>query len=122
MRRWQTLYLKLGHLLKLSTTHFLSLCLEDLNDESLENICLERFRGNHIDPELLEEGGHWLPFVDDIFTPLINTETGDFINFPYEGGYMKQPNKLMNLMRIIQMNYKRVRYEKASRVGVQNGK
>ena len=57
------------------------------------------------------------PFVF-VFTPLINTETGDFINFPYEGGYMKQPNKLMNLMRIIQMNYKRVRYEKASRVGV----
>lgn len=73
----------------------------------------ERFRCNELDPEFEAEGwlDEWLPIIDDVFTPLIDDE-GSFLHYPYEGSLMNQPHKLMEVLRVIQCSYKRVKYER----------
>lgn len=77
---------------------------------------MERFRGNNIDPELEYEYGDWLLYVDTIFLPLIDSDTGSFLHYPYERSYMELPNKLMTLLTRIQCYYKRSRYERVQKM------
>lgn len=59
----------------------------------------------------MEECGHWLPWVDDVFMTCINSETGDFAQFPWQGCLMDQPFPALTVLRLIQGEYKRARAE-----------
>jgi len=55
---------------------------------------------------LFEEYKRWIPFITVIFLPLIDSETGDFRHYPFEGSLLDQPYITMDILRIIQLNYR----------------
>jgi hypothetical protein len=65
--------------------------------------------------ELFEEYKKWLPFITLIFLPLIDSENGDFRHFPFEGSLMDQPYITMEILRLIQLNYRIQLHKKIKR-------
>lgn len=56
--------------------------------------------------ELYSEYGRWLPFITDVFLPICDSEHGDFISLPFDGSVMEQPYQTMQILRLIQLNYR----------------
>lgn len=48
----------------------------------------------------------WVPFITEIFLPIVDSETGDFRHFPFEGSLMDQPYMTMQVLRLLQLNYR----------------
>lgn len=70
-----------------------------------------RFRHRTVDPEIMEECGHWLPWIDDVFFPAVESETGDFRHFPWPGSLMDQPYSSFTVLKLIQGEYKAARLD-----------
>lgn len=59
------------------------------------------------DAELYSEYGHWLSYITDIYLPICNSENGDFRMLPFEGTITDQPYMTMQIIRLVQMNYRK---------------
>lgn len=70
---------------------------------------------NQYDEEIFNEYGRWKTWINNIFLPLINTETGDFNHFPYAGTILDQGFVSMEILYIIQNAYRKNLHEKMSR-------
>ena len=55
---------------------------------------------------MLIEYREWVPYITEIFLPIIDSETGDFRHFPFDGCLMEQPYMTMQVLRLIQLNYR----------------
>ena len=62
--------------------------------------------------ELFREYGHSLFYITDVFLPSINTDNGDFLHLPFPGSIMDQPYMSMQIMKLIQLNYRKVLADK----------
>ena len=58
--------------------------------------------------ELFSEYGHYLFYITDIFLPSINSDNGDFIHLPFPGSIIDQPYMTMQILKLIQLNYRKV--------------
>ena len=64
------------------------------------------FNGRY-DAELFREYGRWLGYITDVYLPICDTETGDFRMLPFNGCIMDQPYMSMQILRLVQMNYRK---------------
>lgn len=62
--------------------------------------------------EVFKEYGEWIPYVVDIYSPIRDSETGDFRHLPFPGSLMEQPYKTMLILKCIQNTYRDVCAEK----------
>ena len=69
------------------------------------------FRGRY-NRELYSEYARWLPYITDLFLPCCDSETGDFRILPFPGSASDQPYMTMQIMKVIQLNYRMVVAEK----------
>ena len=63
------------------------------------------FRGRY-SKELYTEYQHWLPYITDLYLPCCDTETGDFRNLPFPGSVSDQPYMTMQVMKLVQLQYR----------------
>ena len=63
---------------------------------------------NHYNQELFDEYKEWFPYIVDIYSPIRDSETGDFRSFPYPGTIMDQPYQTMLVLKEIQNEYRQV--------------
>jgi len=72
---------------------------------------------NHYSKELYDEYREWLPYIIDVYAPIKNSETGDFLNLPFAGGLLDQPYQTMQILKEIQNTYRQVvREENEARI------
>ena len=69
------------------------------------------FNGRY-SPEIFNEYREWLPYINDIYLPICDPETGDFRTLPFEGSIMEQPYMTMSILKLIQLNYRKVLSDK----------
>lgn len=72
----------------------------------IASLAEEIFAGHRIDDEMLIEYKDWLPYITEIFLPCIDSETGDFRHFPFEGSLMDQPHITMQILKLLQLVYR----------------
>jgi len=53
-----------------------------------------------------------VPFITRIYLPLIDSENGDFRHYPYGDVLMDQPACTMELLKLIQLNYRIALHDK----------
>lgn len=53
-----------------------------------------------------------MPYITDIYMPCADSETGDFRFLPFEGCTLDQPYMTMNVIKLIQLNYRRIAKQK----------
>lgn len=73
------------------------------------------FRGRY-SKELYTEYQHWLPYITDLYLPCCDTETGDFRNIPFPGSVSDQPYMTMQVMKLVQLQYRMNLDEKMKRM------
>lgn len=66
--------------------------------------------------ELFYEYKHWLFYITDIYLPICDSETGDFRSLPFDGSIMNQPYMSMQILKLIQLNYRKFLYEKMRKI------
>lgn len=66
--------------------------------------------------ELFQEYGHYLFYITDIFLPSINSDNGDFIHLPFPGSILDQPYMTMQILKLIQLNYRKVLADKMEKM------
>lgn len=54
-------------------------------------------------------------YITDMFLPICDSETGDFRTLPFQGGVTDQPYMTMQILKIIQTEYRRHMNEKLKR-------
>lgn len=64
------------------------------------------------DDEVFNEYKEWIPYVVDIYSPIRDSETGDFRHLPYPGSLMEQPYKSLLILKCIQNTYREVAEQK----------
>lgn len=64
------------------------------------------------DEEIFSEYNEWIPYVIDIYSPIRDSETGDFRHLPFPGSLMEQPYKSFMILKCIQNSYREVVEEK----------
>lgn len=64
----------------------------------------------------MEECGRWLPWIDWVYTPCSDSESGDLRFLPWPGSLMEQPYSSMTVVWIIQGEYKRAKAEAKAKV------
>ena len=69
------------------------------------------FNGRY-SPEIFNEYREWLSYINDIYLPICDSETGDFRTLPFEGSIMEQPYMTMSILKLIQLNYRKVLSDK----------
>jgi len=57
-----------------------------------------------------------LPYITDIFTAIVDSETGDFRFLPFPGSLMDQPYMTMNILKTIQETFRADRAEKMEKI------
>jgi hypothetical protein len=62
-------------------------------------------RGNSLDKEIIEECGHWIPWVSLVFMTCINTRYGFFEHLPFSGAVMDQPVFVMMVLTIMKSEF-----------------
>ena len=72
----------------------------------IASLCHEVFNGRY-DRDMFKEYGHWLSYITDIYLPICDSETGDFRMLPFEGSITDQPYMTMQIIRLVQMNYRK---------------
>ena len=63
----------------------------------------------------MEECGRWLLYITDIFLPIVDSETGDWRHLPFPGSAMDQPYMTMQVLKLIQLNFRKHLAEKAEK-------
>jgi len=71
----------------------------------IASLCEEIFAGRY-NEDLYREYGRWLPYITDIYLPICDSQSGDFRMLPFPGGILDQPAITMELLRLIQLNYR----------------
>ena len=69
------------------------------------SLCEEVFAGRY-NEDLFREYGRWLPYITDIYLPICDSQSGDFRMLPFPGGVLDQPAITMELLKLIQLNYR----------------
>ena len=64
----------------------------------------------------MEEYGRWLLYITDIFLPIVDSETGDWRHLPFPGSMMDQPYMTRQILKIIQLNFRKHLSEKAESI------
>lgn len=80
--------------------------------KEIATISAEAFRSDVIDPEVIEDYGEWVDYVAD-YAAMVHTKYGYYVHYPFEGGYLEQPWRLMQIYNIMQGEYRKVLKEKA---------
>lgn len=57
----------------------------------------------------------WIPYITDIFLPIVDSETGDLRSMPFEGSISEQPYMTMQVIKLIQLNYRKHLNEKVKK-------
>ena len=63
-----------------------------------------------------KECSRWIPYVTDLYLPIADSETGDFRSLPFEGSVSDQPYMTMQVLKLIQLNYRRHLNEKIKKI------
>ena len=63
-----------------------------------------------------KECSRWIPYVTDLYLPIADSETGDFRSLPFEGSISDQPYMTMQVLKLIQLNYRRHLNEKIKKM------
>lgn len=66
--------------------------------------------------ELFREYRHYLFYITDVFLPSINSDNGDFIHLPFPGAVTDQPYMTMQILKLIQLNYRKVLADKMEKM------
>lgn len=66
--------------------------------------------------ELFREYGHWLIYITDLYLPIVDSENGDFRQLPFGGSVMEQPYMSMQVLKLIQLNYRKHLNEQMKRI------
>lgn len=56
---------------------------------------------------IFKECGKWLSYITDLFLPIVDTETGDLRSLPFPGSAADQPYMSMQVIKLIQLNYRK---------------
>ena len=51
-------------------------------------------------------------YITDIYLPICDSDTGDFRTLPFPGGVLDQPYMTMQILKIIQVEYRRIQKSK----------
>lgn len=78
------------------------------------------FKGQ-FNAEVMAEYKEWHSWIKDVFLPLVDSEHGDFRHLPFPGGIMDQPYCTMQILNLIQLNYRIVVDEKNREAMRNNG-
>lgn len=62
--------------------------------------------------EVFTEYGKWLPWIQDIVMPILDSEKGDWLHLPFDGSVADQPYISFTICRFIQSEYKKFIHEK----------
>ena len=65
---------------------------------------------------IMEECGRWLLYLTDIFLPIVDSETGDWRHLPFPGSMMDQPYMTMQILKLMQLNFRKHLSEKAESI------
>lgn len=65
---------------------------------------------------IFRENGRWLSYVTDLFLPIVDSETGDLRLLPFPGSAADQPYMTMQVIKLIQLNYRKHLAEKMKRI------
>ncbi len=65
---------------------------------------------------LYSECSRWVPYVTDLFLPIIDSETGDFRSLPFDGSIADQPYLTMQVLKLIQLNYRKHLADKMKKI------
>ena len=60
------------------------------------------------DEEIFADYKEWIPYVVDVYSPIRDSETGDFRYLPFPGSLMDQPYKTLLILKCIQNAYREV--------------
>lgn len=75
----------------------------------IESLSEEVFSGRYRpDSELAIEYGRWMPYIVHLYAPVCDSETGDFRHLPFPGSLVDQPHITLEILRVIQMAYRKV--------------
>ena len=55
-------------------------------------------------------------YITDVFLPVCDSETGDFRTLPFPGGVLDQPYMTLQVLKMIQAEYRRHLNEKVSKI------
>ena len=55
-------------------------------------------------------------YITDIFLPICDSDTGDFRTLPFSGGVLDQPYMTMQVLKIIQGEYRKNLNEKVKQI------
>lgn len=55
-------------------------------------------------------------YITDVFLPICDSDTGDFKVLPFPGGVLDQPYMTMQVLKIIQIEYRKHLNEKMKRI------
>ena len=55
-------------------------------------------------------------YITDMYLPICDSETGDFRTLPFPGGILDQPYLTMQVLKIIQSEYRKHLNEKVKRI------
>ena len=56
-------------------------------------------------------------YITDIFLPICDSDTGDFRTLPFPGGVLDQPYMTMQVLKVIQAEYRKNLKEKMKGLG-----
>lgn len=65
---------------------------------------------------MFREYSRWLPYIVDLFLPICNSENGDFMTMPFDGSLAEQPYMTMQILLLIQNNFKQMLSEKVEKM------
>ena len=65
---------------------------------------------------MYSEYGHWLTYITDVYLPICDSDSGDFRVLPFPGGILDQPYMTMQVLKVIQAEYRKHLNEKAQRL------
>lgn len=72
--------------------------------------------GGRYNEELFREYGHWLIYITDLYLPIADSENGDFRQLPFGDSVMEQPYMSMQVLKLIQLNYRKHLSEQMKRI------
>ncbi len=72
----------------------------------ITSLSKEVFNGRYTE-ELYTEYGHWLMYITDFFLPICDSDTGDLKILPFPGGVLDQPYMTMQVLKVIQAEYRK---------------
>ena len=66
--------------------------------------------------QIFQENGRWLGDVTGLFLPIVDSETGDLRSLPFPGSASDQPYMTMQVIKLIQLNYRKHLADKMKRI------